>query len=66
MQKMRVDLENLDTISAVAYNVIRRITREYPLSDAELGNYVRGVVELESDISCIIENNIKYDMENQQ
>lgn len=45
------------TVELAAYRLIRRETRRFDResTDAELGNYVRGVVDLQTEIYSLLE-----------
>jgi hypothetical protein len=47
-----------ENLIITAYNVIRRETRRYDRksNDAELGNYVKGVVDLQTELYKIVQS----------
>ena len=53
---MDINITNENLVIA-AYDVIRRETRRYnrESNDAELGNYVKGVVDLQTEIYSLLE-----------
>lgn len=52
-----------ENLIITAYNVIRRETRRYDRksNDAELGNYVKGVVDLQTELYKIVQSQTALD-----
>ena len=52
-----------ENLIITAYNVIRKETRRYDRksNDAELGNYVKGVVDLQTELYKIVQSQTALD-----
>lgn len=57
-----------ENLIITAYNVIRRETRRYDRksNDAELGNYVKGVVDLQTELYKIVQSQTALDELNER
>ena len=54
-----ITIKNIDDVKILGFDLIRRKARDYvnPVSDETLGAYVRGVVDLETEIYSLSEDN---------
>ena len=54
-----ITIKNIDDVKILGFDLIRRKARDCvnPVSDETLGAYVRGVVDLETEIYSLSEDN---------
>jgi hypothetical protein len=56
-----ITIKNIDDVKILGFDLIRRKARDYdnPVSDETLGAYVRGIVDLETEIYSLSEDQCK-------